>query len=75
MKQSIQLPMIKVLLVGFAIISLSACAPRFHRGHAKAPTNKTAVTKVIVVKPAAYRIVNVNVNNVLRKDVVIIRKR
>jgi hypothetical protein len=73
MKQSIQLPMIKVLLVGFAIISLSACAPRFHRGHAKAPTNKTAVTKVIVVKPAAYRIVNVN--NVLRKDVVIIRKR
>ncbi|MBB1438875.1 hypothetical protein H5202_09345 [Shewanella sp. SG41-4] len=75
MKQSIQFPMIKVLLVGFAIISLSACAPRAHHGHVKAPKNKTAVTKVIVVKPAAYRIVNVNVNNVHQKDVVIIRKR
>ncbi|WP_351074704.1 hypothetical protein [Shewanella sp. CAL98-MNA-CIBAN-0140] len=73
MKQSIQFPMIKVLLVGFAIISLSACAPRAHHGHVKAPKNKTAVTKVIVVKPAAYRIVNVN--NVHQKDVVIIRKR
>ncbi|MGI2146344.1 hypothetical protein [Shewanella frigidimarina] len=71
MKQSIQFPVIKVLLVGFAIISLSACAPRAHHGHAKAPTNK--ITKVVVVKPAAYRVVNVN--NVHQKDVVIIRKR
>jgi len=40
MKQSIQFPVIKVLLVGFAIISLSACAPRSHHGPANAPTNK-----------------------------------
>lgn len=73
MKQLIQSPVIKVLLVAFAVISLSACAPLFHHGHAKALTNKTAVTKVVVVKPAAYRVVNVN--NVHQKDVVIIRKR
>ncbi|WP_350431988.1 hypothetical protein ABIS04_18095 [Shewanella sp. H8] len=73
MKKSIQLPVIKMLLVGFAMISLSACAPLFHNGHAKALTNKTAVTKVVVVKPAAYRVVNVD--SVLRKDVVIIQKR
>ncbi|GGQ15278.1 hypothetical protein GCM10009411_14730 [Shewanella litoralis] len=73
MKQSIQFPMIKVILIGLAIISLSACAPRAHNGHAKAPTNKTTVTKVVVVKPAAYRVVNVN--SVHQKDVIIIRKR
>lgn len=73
MKQLIQLPVIKVLLLGLAIISLSACAPRAHHRHAKAPKNQKTVTKVVVVKPAAYRVVNVD--NVLRKDVVIIRKR
>ena len=73
MKQSIQFPMIKVILIGLAIISLSACAPRAHHVHAKAPTNKTTVTKVVVVKPAAYRVVNVN--SVHQKDVIIIRKR
>ncbi|GGP41461.1 hypothetical protein GCM10009409_05350 [Shewanella saliphila] len=64
---------IKVLLVIMTLVSLSGCAPFFHRGHLVPPVNRVATQKITVVKPITYNIANVN--NVRKKDVVIIRKR
>lgn len=75
MKQLIPTPAskVKVLLVIMTLVSLSGCAPFFHRGHLVPPVNKVATPKITVVKPIAYNIANVD--NVHKKDVVIIRKR
>ena len=75
MKQLIPTPAskVKVLLVIMTLVSLSGCAPFFHRGHLQPPVNKVVTQKVIVVKPTSYNIINVD--NAHKKDVVIIRKR
>ncbi len=64
---------VKALLVIITLVSLSGCAPFFHHGHILPPVNKVVPQKAIVVKSTAYNIINVD--NVHKKDVVIIRKR